>query len=219
MSRITASRIFRGLSPVAFAATVYAAGAIDPIGDAKNPERVSAAAAHGGRLALAALLLLLSSALFVPTIVTIMRAVRDRGRVLVWIGGVCGVLGALGHAALVGYYAVLSQTPDGDRAQMVALLDRIDSSTIAGLVAVPAIAGFALGVWFLVLALARSRVLPAWVALFTLASIALEISGVEPFPSIHLAEIVGVLPIAWFGVRLLDAASSKKALTAEPATA
>jgi hypothetical protein len=69
---------------------------------------------------------------------------------------------------------------------------------------VPAIAGFALGVFALGLALARSRILPAWAAALLALAIAIEAVHVQPWPQLDLAQTIAVLPFVWLAVRLFD---------------
>jgi hypothetical protein len=105
---------------------------------------------------------------------------------------------------VAAYYAALSALPGGDPAEMTACLDRLDSSTTAGIVIVPAIAGFALGVFALGFALARSRVLPAWAGAATGLALAIEIVHVQPWPQIDLAQTIAVLPFVSLAYRLFD---------------
>ena len=170
-----------------------------------------------GRWLAATVLLVLSSAVLLPAIAAILAVVWDRGKWLAWIGAGLATLGALGHVGVATYYAALSALPGGDREEMIAFLDRLDTRAAAGVVLVPAIAGFALGVFLLGFALARSRALPRWAALVTLAAIVLEAAQIQPWPQMHLAQTVAVVPLAWLAVRLLRAPGAERAR--EPARA
>ena len=187
---------------IGFVVTLEAQDLVDPTDRAEGAERIAAVAAHPGRLLLAALLLIASSALLIPSIVAIVRRITTRGRTLARTGAVLATLGALGHAAVAGYYGVLAGAPGGDPREMTELLDRIDHSAAAGAVILPAIAGFALGCFVLVLALARSGLLPRWVAVVPLASIVVQAVGFKPWAQIDLSQAVAVMPFAWLGVRL-----------------
>ena len=99
---------------------------------------------------------------------------------------------------------------------MVAVLDRLDESDTAGVVLVPAIAGFALGVFLLGFALARSRVLPAWVAAVTTSAIVLEAAQIQPWPVLHLAQPVAVVPFAWLAVLLFARGARRTRRVPEP---
>jgi hypothetical protein len=197
-------RRLAGASLIAFVGFLYAQDVLDPTDGVDNAGRIAAAAAHSNRLFAAAAFLIVSSAFLLASIAVVLALVRERGKWLAWIGGGLAVLGALGHVGVAGYYATLSALPDGDAAEMNALLDRLDESATAGIVIVPAIAGFALGVSALGFALARSRVLPAWAAALPAFAFAIEVAQVEPWPQLDLAQTIAVLPFVWLAVRLFD---------------
>jgi len=200
----TLQRRLAAISLLAFVVLLYAQDAIDPTDGVENAERIAMAAAHPDRLFAATALLFLSSVFMVPSIAVVVALVRERGKWLAWIGAGLGVLGALGHVAVATYYAVLSAVPAGDEAEMNALLERLDSNAAAGILIVPAIAGFALGVFLLGFALARSRVLPVWAAAVTGLAVVIEVAHVQPWPHIHLAQTIAVMPFVWLAVRLLE---------------
>lgn len=197
-------RRLAGISLIAFVALLCAQDAIDPTDGIGNTERVAVAASSSDRLFAATTLLFLSSVFMIPSIAVVVALVRGRGKWLAWIGAGFGVLGALGHVAVATYYAVLSALPAGNEAEMNALLDRLDSNAAAGILIVPAIAGFALGVFLLGFALARSRVLPLWAAAVTGLALVIEIVHVQPWPQMHLAQTIAMIPFVWLAMRLLD---------------
>ena len=201
----TIQRRLAGVALLAFVGLLYAQDAVDPTDGLKNAERVAAAAAHPNRLLAAAVLLFLSSAAMLAAIAVVLSLVRTRGKWLARIGAGLGILGALGHVAVATYYAALSGLPGGDPSQMTAYLDRLDSSATAGILFVPAIAGFALGVFLMGFALARSHVLPAWAAAVTASAIAIEVLHVQPWPQIDLAQTIAVVPFVWLALRLFEA--------------
>jgi hypothetical protein len=211
-------RRLAGASLIAFVGLLYAQDLVDPTDGVDNDGRIAAVAAHSDRLLAATVLLILSSAFMLPAIAVVVALVRERGKWLARIGGGLAVLGALGHVGVAAYYAALSALPGGDPAEMTAYLDRLDSSTTAGIVIVPAIAGFALGVFSLGFALARSRVLPAWAGAVTGLALAIEIAHVQPWPQIDLAQTVAVLPFVWLAYRLFDIpqAAAERAPRARP---
>ena len=197
-------RRLAGASLIAFVGLLYVQDVLDPTDAVDNAERIAAAAAHPNRLFAAATFLILSSAFMLPAIAVVVALVRERAKWLARIGGGLAVLGALGHVGVATYYAMLSALSKGDRAEMTAFLDRLDESATAGVVLVPAIAGFALGVFALGFALARSRVLPAWAAALPALAFAIEVAQVEPWPQLDLAQTIAVLPFVWLAARLLD---------------
>ncbi|HSH81200.1 MAG TPA: hypothetical protein VLA19_21925, partial [Herpetosiphonaceae bacterium] len=56
-----------------------------------------------GRVQAASLLVILSSVLFVPALVGLLRLVRDRGTVLGHLGVGLALIGAIGHAIWAGF--------------------------------------------------------------------------------------------------------------------
>ncbi len=211
-------RRLAGASLIAFVGLLYAQDLVDPTDGVDNSGRIAAVAAHPDRLLAATVFLILSSAFMLPAIAVVVALVRERGKWLARIGGGLAVLGALGHVGVAAYYAALSALPGGDPAEMTAYLDRLDSSTTAGIVIVPAIAGFALGVFALGFALARSRVLPAWAAAVPGLALAIEIVHVQPWPQVDLAQTIAVLPFVWLAYRLFDIpqAAAGRAHRAQP---
>jgi hypothetical protein len=197
-------RRLAGASLIAFVGFLYVQDVLDPTDGIENAGRIAAAADHPNRLFAAATFLILSSAFMLPSIAVVVALVRERGKWLAWIGGGLALLGALGHVGVAAYYATLSALSGGDAAEMSAFLDRLDDSATAGVVIVPAIAGFALGVFALGFALARSRVLPVWTATLPALALAIEAAQVQPWPQLDLAQTIAVLPFVWLAVRLFE---------------
>jgi hypothetical protein len=115
-TRLTAAAL------IGFVVALEAQDLVDPTDRAEGAARIAAVAAHPGRLLVAALLLIASSALLIPSVVAIVRRIQDRGRGLARAGAALAILGALGHASVAGYYAVLAGAPGGDMYEMSALL-------------------------------------------------------------------------------------------------
>ncbi len=68
---------------------------------------VQTMADNPGRIQAASLLVILSSVLFVPALVGLVRLMRDRGTVLGHLGVGLALIGVIGHAVWAGFEVVL----------------------------------------------------------------------------------------------------------------
>ncbi|PLS81555.1 MAG: hypothetical protein CYG60_25745 [Actinobacteria bacterium] len=128
---------------------------------------VQTMADNPGRVEAASLLVILSSVLFVPALVGLLRLMRDCGTVLGLIGVSLTLIGAIGHAVWAGFEIVLVWMANSeiDRAQLSAAVDGGPPSGIGfTLILLMFTAGFFLGLIFLVAGLLRSRNVPWWAA-------------------------------------------------------
>ncbi len=91
---------------------------------------LAAIAANRERTMVTALLLMLSSVLFLPAVIGWIHLLRDRGVVLGHLGGGLALLGALSHIARATHILVFVHMAAGeaDQAQMVALMNRIQAA-------------------------------------------------------------------------------------------
>src|SRR4029079_9697508 len=91
-----------------------------------------AIAAHPARTQVAALLLMLSSVLFLPAFVGPIHLLRTRGVVLGHLCGGLALLGVLSHIARATHFLVFVQMTTGgaDQAQMIALMNRIEGDSL-----------------------------------------------------------------------------------------
>ena len=124
---------------------------------AEQPARVQAAS----------LLVILSSVLFVPALVGLLRLLRHRGSVLGHLGVGLLLIGVIGHAVWAGFDIVLvwMSTSEIDRAQLTAVVDGGPPPGIAFMaVLLMFMAGFFLGLIFLAAGLWRSGAVPRWAA-------------------------------------------------------
>jgi hypothetical protein len=205
-----------GVSLIVFAGALLAqelAGAHS----ADDPASIYALAADGaGRLRAETLLLLLSTIALIPGIFGIVHLVRERGARLVHIGAVLGVLGALGHMAIVCVGLVFLEMPKaGDRAAMLALIDRLNESQAVGLIVFPLILCFGLSMLFLSLATWRAGLVPGWVAGAVVAALVVHFGLPEDVPGVGaVANALGALGFVVIGVRILRLADGA---WAEPA--
>lgn len=120
-----------------------------------------------GRVEAASLLVILSSLLFVPALVGLLRLMRDRGTVLGHLGVGLALIGVIGHAVWAGFDIILVWMANSelDRAQLSAVVDGGPPSGIAfTLILLMFMAGFFLGLIFLAAGLLRSGAVPWWAA-------------------------------------------------------
>lgn len=120
-----------------------------------------------GRVEAASLLVILSSVLFVPALVGVLRLMRDRGSVLGLVGVGLALIGAIGHAVWAGFEIVLVWMANSeiDRAQLSAAVNGGPPSGIGfTLILLMFVAGFFLGLIFLTVGLWRSGAVPRWAA-------------------------------------------------------
>jgi len=173
---------------------------------------LAAIAANRERTMVAALLLMLSSVLFLPAFVGLIHLLRDRGVVLGHLGGGLALLGALGHVARATYFLVFVHMATGgaDRAQMVVLMNRIQGDP-AWLPINLTLAGFDIGLLLLGIGLWRARVVPRWAAAGIVLAIVLIIIGVviiDGGPIIVLVVLAGLAislgAIGWTVLRMSD---------------
>ena len=118
---------------------------VDPANSGASAKVYTAATQHETRMIASALCLLLSIAFIVPAVSGLTRVLVARGRVLGRVAACFALLGAIGHAALSMLYLVWIQLPKGgaDKAEMLALLDRITNAGPTAIV-VPLLIAFPL---------------------------------------------------------------------------
>ena len=173
---------------------------------------LAAIAANRERTMVAALLLMLSSVLFLPAFVGLIHLLRDRGVVLGHLGGGLALLGALGHIGRATHFLVYVQMTTGgaDQAQMVALINRIQGDP-ALVPIMLTLAAFDFGLLLLGIGLWRARVVPRWAAAGIVLAIVLVIIGVviiDGGPIILLVVFAGLAislgAIGWTVLRMSD---------------
>lgn len=164
MSTTYDPRRFRRLAAAAgligFPVLLVVHQAIDTSGG-DSAAKVDAVLSSGGRVAWGGVLLLLSAILTVPAAYGVVHLLRDRGARLGHWGGTLLTLGALGHTAIATHTLLLAGVAGGDRAEMIAFLDRADDSPAVASV-FPLILSFALGALLCILALRRGGFVGVW---------------------------------------------------------
>jgi hypothetical protein len=150
---------------------------IDPANSGDATRIYDAALSQHGRMVVSAALLLLSSALIVPGVNGIVGSLRGGARTLGRAARTLALLGAIGHGALAGVYLLWASVPgDGaTRAQLIHLIDRIDSSPSLVLI-FPLFIAFPAALLATFAAAVRADRAPRWVLGAGRAALALAIA-------------------------------------------
>jgi hypothetical protein len=151
-----------GAALILFPALLVVETPIDPASGGTGDVMYRAATEHAGALIASAGLLLLSGTLMAPAAAGILRQSRDRGSALADTGAALAVLGGFGHAGIAVYYLLALGLAGGDRADMVAYVDRVNAEVALGVIALPLILCFGLGVAVLAWAGWRSGLISWW---------------------------------------------------------
>jgi len=155
-------RYTAGAALILFPALLVGQALIDPAAGGTGEVMYTAATEHREALTASALLLLVSGLLMVPAVMGILHQARDRGAGLANLGAVLGVLGGFGHAAIAFFYILSLALAGGDRAEMVAYIERFNASPALAAVAFPLILCFGLGVLALPWAAWRAGFIGWW---------------------------------------------------------
>ena len=198
-----------GAAILGFVAALEVEDLIDPTNVGSTHHRLQQVAEHPTRFVAAAALLFISSALLIPTIATLRNLVRQRvkGQGLMTGAAAVWTIGALGHATVVGYYAVLAAAAKHQTPQVLAVLNRTTGTdTGLGPILGISIACFALGCLLTIAALVRSSILSRWLLLAIVGGIAGQplgkAIGIRAF---DLGQLAAVTPLIWVGRHLTTA--------------
>ncbi|MFI5914406.1 hypothetical protein [Dactylosporangium sp. NPDC051541] len=193
-----------GTALILFPALLLLEGPIDPAPGGTGEVMFAAATQHRTALAGCAGLLLVSGVLMVPAAAAVLHQARDRGSALGAAAAVLAVLGGFGHAAIAMFYLIAMPLAGGDRAEMVAYIERLNASPVLGAVVFPLILCFALALLAMVWAAWRAGLIGWWgPAVVTAAVVAHEVLP-GPLPGVELAGM-GALSAVFglLGVRVL----------------
>jgi hypothetical protein len=182
-------RYTQGAALILFPALLIAEAPLDPTGDGSGHFLYAAATDQRGSLVICAVLLLGSAILMAPAAAAVLHQARDRGAGLANAGGVLAVLGGFGHAGIAMFYLFGSALARGDRAEMVAYVDRLNSSFVLGGIAFPLILCFALAVLALPWAAWRAGAIGWWAPALATVAVLVE----EVLPSSATAVSIGTL--------------------------
>ncbi|MFL5865745.1 MAG: hypothetical protein ACJ766_01440 [Thermoleophilaceae bacterium] len=156
---------------------------VDPANSDKASKIYDAAANHSGRIAIAAVLLLLSAAFIVPGVWGLVSLLDQRGRGAGRVAAVLALMGAMGHSALGGIYLFWTElAKDGaNRGQMVALVKRFNDSGLVAIMA-PLLIAFAFTFLVLTIAMYRAHVVSVWALVLVL--VGLVVYAAEPLSTL-----------------------------------
>ena len=164
---------------------------------------LSSISGHLDRWYIASVLGFAGLIMFLPAILGLMHMLRERKPAFGHVGGAIALIGFVAAAANAGLtFAMWQMARAGDRAQMTALLHRIDNT--AGSFVPLMLLTFALSIGVIVLAwcLARAHAVPAWSALcIAVAAVLFAISGPTASSPMQLIAaavlLVGLGAIGW----------------------
>ncbi len=172
---------------------LLASALVSPTDSIENAVQLRAAAAHAGRWQAAALLELLTAALFPLAVAGVVHLVRRRGAALANAGAIFGVLGTIGMTSIALRHLFIYGLTAVNPASGVRVLDQLDNH--AGAIALPLMIAGPLTWILLAGAAARAGLATRWLVL---GMIAFAASDSLPIPAAE--EIQGLIGIAVFGV-------------------
>jgi hypothetical protein len=176
----------------AFPLALLAGSLVGPTDSTDNATQLVAAAHHGAAWSAAALLELLAAVLLPLAVAGIVQGVRERGATLASVGGLLGVLGTIGMAAIGFRHVFVYGLASVDRAQALHALDRIDD--VFGPPVLLAMFCAPLALIVLAFAAARAGLVARWLPAL---AILFFVSDMLPIPAAE--ELQGVLGIGTFG--------------------
>ncbi|MFN2616618.1 MAG: hypothetical protein ABR581_05770 [Thermoleophilaceae bacterium] len=165
-------KMVAGLCMVAAPLLLLVSEVLHPAEKTDTRDQLAVITGHLDRWYAAHLIAIVAIALLVPAVLGLMHMLREREVALGHLGGGLAMLGLLAITGIVAIEGFVGwqAAAGGDRAQMVALFERLTGT--AGFV-VPFLVvafGFMLGLTCLAVGLYRARVVPPWVALFLILS-------------------------------------------------
>jgi hypothetical protein len=191
-----------GASLIAFPLLLGVDAVID-VGNQGTPESLyDEGRNHAGAAIAAGVLIILSSFFLIPAIFGVVHLVRERSFVLGHLGAFFGILGALGHVGFATLLLFLPAIGDGDRTEMVALLDRLEGG--AGAVLLPLIVSFGIGFLLLMIGLWRARIAPTWALAAVVVAFGFEMISPGSFLLGQvLKQTLGLAAYGWIGLHVL----------------
>jgi len=178
---------------------LLAGALVSPTDSIDNAVQLRVAADHAGRWQGAAVLELLTAALFPLAAAGIVHLVRRRGSALAHVGAVAAGLGTLGMTTIAFRHLYIYGLTATDRTSALHVLDRLDNH--AGAIAFPLMIAGPLAWILLAGAAARAGLVSRWVVV---GAVAFAFCDSLPIPAAE--EIQGLIGLATFGaiaVRLL----------------
>lgn len=203
-------RYTAGAALILFPALLLVQAPIDPASGGTGEVMYTAASEQPGALTASALLLIVSGMLMIPAVMGILHQARDRGAGLANLGAVIGVLGGFGHFGIAMFYIVALVLPGGDRAEMVAYVERLNASPVLGAVAFPLILCFGLGVLVLAWAAWRTGLIGWWGPAVVTAGVLVQFGLPFNSAAVTLAVLVALTVVfGHLGLRVLRMSDSE----------
>ena len=210
MAATTLTRRAAALSLIAAPPLGLAATQVWPDNPADPAARLGVIAASSDRYLAGNLITLLVIVLFVPAVLALVRVLRARRTRLSRVGSALAALGIVGWSGTTAISAVeLEMAKGGDRAAMVALADRIQSSVVPGVFLVMFLLGLFIALLVLAIGLWRAGVAPAWVPAAVVVAVALDVvASTEQF-AVALVWTLLTAALGWIGVRILQSSDEE----------
>jgi hypothetical protein len=199
------------LSMIAAPLFLVASALVSPQLKTDEGAQLAVIAAHPTRWYWFTLLLLIGSILLVPALFGIAALVHRQSPRLAIIGGSLAVLGSLiAIGDVMSQFVSWQMVADGaDRAQMAALLQRVDNAAGVGVVFSVGGLSVLIGVVLLTIGLIRTRVAPAW------AAIGLSLGTVLNLVAFSSASAAGVA-VSWVVLLVAMGYIGRCVLAAQP---
>jgi hypothetical protein len=197
-------RYTSGAALILFPALLVVQGPLDPATGGTGNDLYRAAAEHPGALTASAVLLLVSGILMAPAAAAVLHQARDRGSALANTGATLAVLGGFGHAGIAMVYLFGLPLAGGNRAEMVAYVDRLNDTAAVGFVAFPLILSFGLGLAVLAWAAWRSGLVGLWGPVAVTAVVLAHLVLPDGTIAVEVTALLTLTVVfGWLGVRVL----------------
>lgn len=191
-------RYAAGSALVAFPALLIAQEFTNPLTEGDGADFYEVTSGSSGALVPSMLLLMLSGLLVAPAASGVLHQARDRGAALANAGAALLGLGGLALVAEGAVFLIASSLPGGDATEMTAFWDRLTfESTLVGIVWLPLMLSFGLGLAVLPWAAWRAGAVHWWVP--ALATLAVAAQFGLPFHSTASEIVVFTALTAVFG--------------------
>jgi hypothetical protein len=197
-------RLTAGAALILFPALLVPQALVDPAEGGTGEVMYRAATESSAALTTSAVLLIVSGVLMAPAAAAVLHQARDRGGSLANVGAALAVLGGFGHFGIAMFYLVSLSLAGGDKAEMIAYIDRLNENAAIGAVAFPLILCFGLGVAVLPWAAWRAGAVGWWAP--AVSTVAVVVAEGLPFSNdlTVLATLAALVVVfGYLGVRVL----------------
>lgn len=182
------------------------------------PGRLAVIADHSGAYLAANLLTVLMIVLFVPALLGMVHLLRNRKATLGHVGGGLALLGIVGWSGTTAVGLVeLEMAKAPDRAAMVGLAERFQSSVGTGLFLAMFLLGIFVGLIVLAVGLWRAGIAPGWVPLAVTAAVVLDMVASTEQIAVAAVWILLTSALGWLGVATLKLSNTEWEGGAAPA--